>query len=229
MPTTQDNKTIKPQHSCRVITMIQDVSHVPRADRSAMHHRTLSRLWRHLDAPCIYHSVQKGISSCSQQSNWSQRCSTCMRSGAHFTQSRDPILQACRRPRPRVASPRSFLQSVDERPHQAESERGLSSQRLRPRTMASCPHGCVGGPTRLAPESRAGSQRWETSLQDAMSGQQCPHSRIIVRNIVAPLPQRNCWAEEISDFLVLPACRVGAERCLVQCRCAVGIMSLYLC
>jgi hypothetical protein len=171
-----------------------------------MHHRTLSRLWRHLDAPCVYHNDQKGISSCSQQSNWSQRCSTCMRSGAEFSQSRVPILQACRRPRPRVASLRSFLQNEDERPHQAESERGLSSLRLQPRIMVYCPHDYVGGRKRLAQGIRVRSQRWERLLQDAMSGQQCPHSRIIIRNIVAPPPQYICWAEEISDALVLPEC-----------------------
>jgi hypothetical protein len=28
----------------------------------AVHHRTLGRIWRHLDAPCINHSVKKGAS-----------------------------------------------------------------------------------------------------------------------------------------------------------------------
>ena len=123
-----------------------------------------------------------------------QRYSTCVRSGAPFSQSPSSKPLVCRRHRTRAALQHSSHLSVDVRLHPAASVRGPSSLHLLPRIAACCPHGCVGGSRRLGLRSPVGSRRWARLLQDATPGQQCTQSRVQCKENRCSASACTCWA-----------------------------------
>jgi hypothetical protein len=136
-----DNNAIKPPDYSRVMRMIHGLRRCTCTSGFAVHHRTLGRIRRHLDAPCVNHSVKKGVPGCSH----SQVVLGVNQFGEHFSQSPSPKLRARRRLPTHAALLHSLHQNGDEHLRRAVSVRGPSTQRLLPRTTGYCRHGCVGG------------------------------------------------------------------------------------
>lgn len=148
--------------------------------------------------------------------------------GLIFSQSQAPILRYCRRPRTRASLPHSPRRSEDEHPLRAESVRGLSILRWQLGKVACCLPGCVGGQTLLGQGNPEGSRHWGRLLQDAVPvSNERNLASLLGKSLLRDRPQ--LLGSEISDNFVLPLCWDSAERCLALCRCADGIMLLYLC
>jgi hypothetical protein len=71
-------------------------------------------------------------------------------------------------PRPHAAGPHSPPRCADALPRPSTSERDPSAPPPPPRTAACCQLGCADAPTPPGPRSRAGSRRWDCSLQGAV-------------------------------------------------------------
>lgn len=186
-----NNASLQPQGYCRVILMIHDVD-------MRLGSQCITGPWAgYGDISARYASStasERVFLAAATKATAPRRYSTCVRSGAPFSQSPSSKPQVCRRPRTRAALQRSPHLSEDGRLHPAASVHGPSGLRLLPRKAACCQHDCVGGSKHLEPRSPVGSRRWERLLQDAMPGQQCTQSRAQCKENRCSASVCNCWA-----------------------------------